>query len=110
MTAVLCERERQRKTHGWRLFDDLLMSSLYTAVSLKQVDIVAMLVTEYLHLYMPADKQLTSSTLASFFFFLLWSGICSLRMPALRPAPQAGPMSNPTKGISVVLHDTIRLT
>ena len=40
-----------------------------------------MLVTEYLHLYMPADKQLTSSTLASFFFFLLWSGICSLRMP-----------------------------
>jgi len=28
-------------------------------------------------------------------FFLLWGGTCSLCMPALRPASQAGPMCNP---------------
>jgi len=34
----------------------------------------------------------------------------SLRMPALRPASQAGPMRNPREGTSGVLRDTIRLT
>ena len=43
-------------------------------------------------------------------FFLIWGGTCSLRMPALRPASQAGPMRNPREGTSVVLCDTIRLT
>jgi len=42
-------------------------------------------------------------------FFLIWGDTRSLRMPALRPASQAGPMCNPRKGTSVVLHDTIRL-
>ena len=42
--------------------------------------------------------------------FLLWGGTCSLRMPALRPASQAGPMRNPSEGTSVVLRDTITLT
>jgi len=43
-------------------------------------------------------------------FFLLWDGTCSLRMPAMRSASQAGPMRNPRKKASVVLRDTIRLT
>jgi len=43
-------------------------------------------------------------------FFLIWCGTRSLRMPALRPASQAGPMLNPREGTSVVLRDTIRLT
>ena len=43
-------------------------------------------------------------------FFLIWGGTRSLRMPALRPASQAGPMRNPREGTSVVLRDTIRLT
>ena len=43
-------------------------------------------------------------------FFLLWGGTRSLRMPALRPASQAGPMRNPIEGTSAVLRDTIRLT
>jgi len=43
-------------------------------------------------------------------FVLRCGGTCSLRMPALRPASQAGPMWNPKEGTSVVLHDTIRLT
>ena len=43
-------------------------------------------------------------------FFLFWSDTRSLRMPALRPASQAGPMRNPREGTSVVLRDTIRLT
>jgi len=45
-----------------------------------------------------------------FFFFLIWGGTCSLLMPALRPASQAGPMRNPREGTSVVLRDTVRLT
>ena len=44
------------------------------------------------------------------FFFLFWGGTRSLRMPALRPVSQAGPMRNPREGTSVVLRDTIRLT
>ena len=43
-------------------------------------------------------------------FFLIWGGTRSLRMPALRPASQAGPMFNPREGTNVVLRDTIRLT
>jgi len=46
----------------------------------------------------------------NFFIFILWGGTRSLRMPALRPASQAGPMRNPREDISVVLRDTIRLT
>jgi len=49
----------------------------------------------------------------SFFlsFFLSYLGDTrSLRMPALRPASQAGPMRNPREGTSVMLRDTIRLT
>jgi len=43
-------------------------------------------------------------------FFLICGDTCSLRMPALRPASQAGPMRNPKEGTSVVLRDTTRLT
>ena len=43
-------------------------------------------------------------------FFHIWGDTRSLRMPALRPASQAGPMRNPREGTSVVLHDTTRLT
>ena len=48
----------------------------------------------------------------SFFlpFVLIWGDTRSLRMPALRPASQAGPMRNPREGTSVVLRDIIRLT
>ena len=42
--------------------------------------------------------------------FLLWGDTRSLRMPALRPTSQAGPMRNPREGTSVVLRNTIRLT
>jgi len=42
-------------------------------------------------------------------YFLIWGGTRSLRMPALKPASQAGPMRNPREGTSVVLRDTIRL-
>ena len=40
----------------------------------------------------------------SFFlsFFLIWGDTRSIRMPALRPASQAGPMRNPREGTSVV--------
>ena len=46
----------------------------------------------------------------SFFlsFFLFWGGTRFLRMPALRPASQAGPMRNPREGTGVVLRDTIQ--
>jgi len=43
-------------------------------------------------------------------FFLIWGDTRCLRMPALRPASQAGPMRNPKEGTSVVLRDTTRLT
>jgi len=45
-----------------------------------------------------------------FLFFFIRGGTCSLHMPVMRPASQAGPMRNPRKGTSVVLHDTIKLT
>jgi len=45
-----------------------------------------------------------------FFIFILWGGTCSLRMPTLRPASQAGPMHNSREETSVVLRDTTRLT
>jgi len=35
-------------------------------------------------------------------FFLIWGDTRSLRMPALRPASQAGPMRNPREETSVV--------
>ena len=66
-----------------------------------------------------ANDFLCSSILAvllnhnfiSFFsFFLIWGDTRSLRMLALRPASQAGPMRNPREGTSVVLRDTTRLT
>jgi len=44
------------------------------------------------------------------FFYILWGGTRSLRMLALRPASQTGPMRNPREGTSVVLRDTITLT
>jgi len=37
-------------------------------------------------------------------FFLIWGGTCSLRMPALRPASQAGPMRNPKEGTVAPYH------
>ena len=43
----------------------------------------------------------------SFSFFLFRGNTRSLRMPALRPASQAGPLHNPRVGTSVVLCDTI---
>ena len=43
-------------------------------------------------------------------FFLIWGDTRSLRMPALRPASQAGPMRNPREETSVMLRDPIRLT
>jgi len=36
-----------------------------------------------------------------YLFFLIWGGTRSLRMPALRPASQAGPMCNPREGIEL---------
>ena len=60
------------------------------------------------------DLFVTPSFIVSFVsflpFFLIWGDTRSLRMPALRPASQAGPMRNPKEGTSVVLHDTTRLT
>jgi len=44
------------------------------------------------------------------FFFLICGDTHSLRMSALSPASQAGPMHNPREGTSVVLRNTIRQT
>ena len=54
----------------------------------------------------PNNRQALVSILQCLFFFflsffLIWGGTCSLRMPALRPASQAGPMRNPREGTSV---------
>jgi len=46
----------------------------------------------------------------SLFIISSLGGTRSLRMPALRPASQPGPMRNPREGTSVMLRDTIRLT
>ena len=44
-----------------------------------------------------------NSWVVSFFlFFLIWGDTCSLGMPALRLASQAGPMRNPREGTSVI--------
>jgi len=57
------------------------------------------------------NKQCTKKySYRHLFFFLFWGGTRSLRIPALRPASQAGPVRNPREGTSVVLWDTIRLT
>jgi len=51
--------------------------------------------------------QVLSEGRASFFlsFFLIRGGTRSLRMPAVRPASQAGPMRNLREGTSVLLRD-----
>ena len=50
-------------------------------------------------------------TFLSFFIvFFIRGDTRSLRMPAVKPASQAGPMCNSREGTSVVLRDTIRLT
>jgi len=41
-------------------------------------------------------------TTTLFLYFLLRGGTCTLRMPARRPASQAGPMHNPRDGTNVV--------
>ena len=46
---------------------------------------------------MKKDKNETTLS-----FFLLWGGTCSLCMPELRPASQAGPKRNCRDGTSVV--------
>ena len=58
------------------------------------------------------STHLASNMYPAFFFsfFLIWGDTRSLRMPALRPASQAGPMRNPREWTNVVLRDTIRLT
>jgi len=55
-------------------------------------------------------RDIMSVLLTLLSFFLIWGDTRSLRMPALRPASQAGPMRNPREGTSVVLRDTTRLT
>jgi len=55
-------------------------------------------------------RDIMSVLLTLLSFFLIWGDTRSLRMPALRPASQAGPMRNPREGTSVVLRNTIRLT
>jgi len=55
-------------------------------------------------------RDIMSVLLTLLSFFLIWGDTRSLRMPALRPASQAGPMRNPREGTSVVLRDTARLT
>ena len=64
------ERERERQTdrereggrerplfpYSWCFLYDLLVSSLYTAISLKQVDGVSMLVSKHLHFHVPAEQ------------------------------------------------------
>ena len=57
-----------------------------------------------------SPKMPYSAMLFFLAFFLIWGGTRSLRMPALRPSSQTGPMRNPREEISVVLRDTIRLT
>ena len=54
------ERERERFMvcmfpYSWCFLYDLLVSSLYAAVPLEQVDGVAMLVSKHLHFHMPAE-------------------------------------------------------
>jgi len=56
--------ELKLETHSRCFLDDLLMTSLYTAVSLKQVDVVAVSVTKYLHFHMP-DRNTTSAPVVS---------------------------------------------
>lgn len=41
--------------HPWCFFNDLLMSSLHTAVSFKQIHRIAMLVTKHLDFNMPVS-------------------------------------------------------
>ena len=43
--------------YSGRLLDDLLVSSLDTAVSLKQVEHVAMLITKHLDFYVPREEE-----------------------------------------------------
>jgi len=58
VAAAAAENEASDKmTHSWSLLDDFLMSSLYTAVSLEQIDIVTVSVTKYLHLNVPTNQH-----------------------------------------------------
>jgi len=50
-------------THCWSLLDDFLVSSLDAAVSLKQVHIVAVTVSKYLHLNVPIGTAYRVTTL-----------------------------------------------
>lgn len=50
-------KKQQQVAHSRGFLDDFLMPPLYTAVSFKKVDIVAMLVSKHLHLHMPVQKQ-----------------------------------------------------
>ena len=53
------ERERERPCmfpYSWCFLNDLLVSPLYTAVPLKQVHSVSMLVSKHLHFHMPANN------------------------------------------------------
>ena len=56
------ERERERGGEGVAysrcLFNNLLMSSLNAAVSLKQVHSVAVFITKHLYLHMPMNTKL----------------------------------------------------
>jgi len=51
----------------------------------------------------PNTMGANCTTVQSFlsFFFLLWGGTCSLCMPALKAASQAGPVCNSREGTSV---------
>lgn len=42
-------------TYPWSFLNNFLMSSLYTAISFKQVDGIAVLVSEYLNFYVPVS-------------------------------------------------------
>ena len=55
--------KKTHMTHRWSLLDDFLVSSLDAAVSLKQVHIVAVPVSKYLHLNVPIGTAYTVTTL-----------------------------------------------
>ena len=64
MTNVIVAKERMLNTHRancstyrWCFLNNFLMTPLYTTVSLKKVDIVAMSIPKYLHLHMPVIKS-----------------------------------------------------
>lgn len=72
-------------TYSWGFFNNFLMSSLYTAVSFKQIDCIAKRVTKYLNFYMPVldlkidTSRITKVTIVSistnFFIKMNWSNM-----------------------------------